>query len=156
MLQVSRQNAPECLPLVMEPMSQLYSSPLLVLDFQSLYPSIIIAYNLWYVRKLTYWEVMLTSLSYSTCLGKLSNHSTKTLGISTVSVPPGLLAALDTDGITGIQYSSISFSLDSQISTLVTPNEVMFTKPSIREGVLPRLLSEILETRVMVKKAMKK
>jgi DNA polymerase zeta len=45
--QVARQNAPECLPLVMEPMSQLYTSPVLVLDFQSLYPSIIIAYNLW-------------------------------------------------------------------------------------------------------------
>ena len=33
------QNALECLPLVMEPQSAFYTSPLLVLDFQSLYPS---------------------------------------------------------------------------------------------------------------------
>lgn len=45
--QVRNQNAIECLPLVMEPESKLYTSPVLVLDFQSLYPSIIIAYNLW-------------------------------------------------------------------------------------------------------------
>ncbi|MCJ1473437.1 DNA polymerase zeta [Lambiella insularis] len=46
--QVGRQNALECLPLVMEPQSAFYNSPLLVLDFQSLYPSVIIAYNYCY------------------------------------------------------------------------------------------------------------
>lgn len=45
--QVAAQAAPECIPLVMEPMSKLYTSPVIVLDFQSLYPSIIIAYNYW-------------------------------------------------------------------------------------------------------------
>ncbi|KAF2691597.1 hypothetical protein K458DRAFT_425528 [Lentithecium fluviatile CBS 122367] len=53
--QVGQQNALECLPLVMEPQSAFYSSPLLVLDFQSLYPSVIIAYN----------------YCYSTCLGRI-------------------------------------------------------------------------------------
>lgn len=53
--QVGQQNALECLPLVMEPQSDFYSSPLLVLDFQSLYPSIMIAYN----------------YCYSTCLGRI-------------------------------------------------------------------------------------
>jgi DNA polymerase zeta len=53
--QVGQQNALECLPLVMEPQSAFYSSPLLVLDFQSLYPSVMIAYN----------------LCYSTCLGRI-------------------------------------------------------------------------------------
>jgi DNA polymerase zeta len=53
--QVGQQNALECLPLVMEPQSDFYSSPLLVLDFQSLYPSVMIAYN----------------LCYSTCLGQI-------------------------------------------------------------------------------------
>ncbi|OLN86021.1 DNA polymerase zeta catalytic subunit [Colletotrichum chlorophyti] len=46
--QVGGQNALECLPLVMEPQSAFYNSPLLVLDFQSLYPSVMIAYNLCY------------------------------------------------------------------------------------------------------------
>jgi DNA polymerase zeta len=53
--QVGQQNALECLPLVMEPQSAYYNSPLLVLDFQSLYPSIMIAYN----------------YCYSTCLGRI-------------------------------------------------------------------------------------
>ena len=46
--QVGQQNALECLPLVMEPHSAFYSSPMLVLDFQSLYPSVMIAYNYCY------------------------------------------------------------------------------------------------------------
>lgn len=55
--QVGQQNALECLPLVMEPQSAFYSSPLLVLDFQSLYPSVMIAYN----------------FCYSTCLGRITS-----------------------------------------------------------------------------------
>lgn len=46
--QVGQQNALECLPLVMEPQSAFYPGPLLVLDFQSLYPSVMIAYNYCY------------------------------------------------------------------------------------------------------------
>lgn len=46
--QVGGQNALECLPLVMEPQSNFYTSPVVVLDFQSLYPSIMIAYNYCY------------------------------------------------------------------------------------------------------------
>ncbi len=32
----------------------------------------------------------------------------------------------------------------------------MFCKPEVREGVLPRLLKEILETRILIKNAMKR
>ena len=46
--QVGQQNALECLPLVMEPQSAFFPSPMLVLDFQSLYPSVMIAYNYCY------------------------------------------------------------------------------------------------------------
>jgi len=53
--QVGQQNALECLPLVMEPRSAFYPDPVLVLDFQSLYPSVMIAYN----------------YCYSTCLGRV-------------------------------------------------------------------------------------
>jgi DNA polymerase zeta len=43
------------MPLIMEPLSAFYNGPLVVLDFQSLYPSIMIAYN----------------YCYSTCLGRI-------------------------------------------------------------------------------------
>lgn len=46
--QVASMDPPECVPLVMEPESKMYSSPVIVLDFRSLYPSIMIAYNYWY------------------------------------------------------------------------------------------------------------
>ena len=53
--QVAAQKAPEILPLVLEPESKYYCDPVVVLDFQSLYPSMMIAYN----------------YCYSTCLGKV-------------------------------------------------------------------------------------
>jgi DNA polymerase zeta len=74
--QVGAQNALECLPLVMEPMSQFYTSPVLVLDFQSLYPSIVIAYN----------------YCYSTCLGRITNwRGTNKMGFADFKRTPGLL-----------------------------------------------------------------
>ena len=45
----------EVIPLVMEPQSGFYKDPVVVLDFPSLYPSMIIAFN----------------LCYSTCIGKM-------------------------------------------------------------------------------------
>ncbi|KAG5883182.1 hypothetical protein JTB14_018199 [Gonioctena quinquepunctata] len=50
-------NAPEYIALVLEPESKLYNDPVIVLDFQSLYPSIIIAYN----------------YCFTTCIGKVQN-----------------------------------------------------------------------------------
>lgn len=47
--QRARQRAPETIPLNMEPESGLYiKGPVVVMDFQSLYPSIMIAYNYCY------------------------------------------------------------------------------------------------------------
>lgn len=34
---------------------------------------------------------------------------------------------------------------------IITPNGVAFAPPSVRPGILPRLLREILETRIMVR-----
>lgn len=77
-LQVASQPAMECLPLVMEPESAFYSDPVVVLDFQSLYPSMIIAYN----------------LCYSTCLGKVFPSKSNVLGVSSYSADPHTLVDL--------------------------------------------------------------
>ncbi|KAG2322148.1 hypothetical protein Bca52824_015361 [Brassica carinata] len=118
--QVASQPAMQCVPLVMEPESAFYDDPVIVLDFQSLYPSMIIAYN----------------LCFSTCLGKLAHLKMNTLGVSSYS--------LDIDALQDF----------NQI--MQTPNSVMYVPPEVRRGILPRLLEEILSTRIMVKKAMKK
>ena len=77
--QVGGQNALECLPLVMEPQSAFYSSPMLVLDFQSLYPSVMIAYN----------------YCYSTFLGRVVNwRGSNKMGFTDFAREPGLLGLL--------------------------------------------------------------
>ncbi|KAI9460572.1 hypothetical protein BJY52DRAFT_1203789 [Lactarius psammicola] len=120
--QVGAQNAAECMPLIMEPLSAFYNSPLVVLDFQSLYPSVMIAYN----------------YCYSTCLGRVTPFKGQyKLGVAETNLPPGLLPTLQ-DHIT------------------VAPNGVMYAKPEVRKGLLGRMLTELLDTRVMVKQAMKR
>jgi DNA polymerase zeta len=82
--QVRKQKPLECIPLVMEPLSAYYKSPLVVLDFQSLYPSIMIAYN----------------YCYSTLLGRLRNYKAgdfNEIGTTKVKHPPGLLKLLEND-----------------------------------------------------------
>lgn len=67
----------EAIPLVMEPESRLYVDPVIVLDFQSLYPSQIIAYN----------------LCFSTCLGRPTHAAAAgtplRLGAQTYGLPKG-------------------------------------------------------------------
>ncbi|XP_078398728.1 DNA polymerase zeta catalytic subunit isoform X1 [Cetorhinus maximus] len=121
--QRSHMRAPQCIPLVMEPESRFYSNSVLVLDFQSLYPSIIIAYN----------------YCYSTCLGNidyLGKEEEFKFGCISQKVPPELLHQLWND-------------------ITISPNGVAFVKSSVRKGVVPSMLEEILKTRIMVKQAMK-
>ena len=119
--QVGQQNALECLPLVMEPQSNFYNSPLLVLDFQSLYPSIMIAYN----------------YCYSTCLGRIVGwRGQNKMGFADFKRQPQLLELVK-------NYINVS------------PNGMMYVKPEMRKSLLAKMLSEILETRVMVKSGMK-
>ncbi|KAF8898732.1 hypothetical protein BD779DRAFT_1485278 [Infundibulicybe gibba] len=118
---VGKQNAAECMPLTMEPTSAFYPGPLVVLDFQSLYPSIMIAYN----------------YCYSTCLGRAVDfQGGNKLGVVQLDNPPGLLESL-------------------REHIFVAPNGIMYVKPATRKGLLGRMLSELLDTRVMVKQAMK-
>ncbi|KAM4902870.1 DNA polymerase zeta catalytic subunit [Sylvia borin] len=121
--QRAQMKAPQCVPLIMEPESRFYSNAVLVLDFQSLYPSIVIAYN----------------YCYSTCLGHVENlgkYDAFKFGCTSLRVPPDLLYQIRHD-------------------ITVSPSGVAFVKPSVRKGVLPRMLEEILKTRIMVKQSMK-
>ncbi|KAH8413614.1 hypothetical protein KR222_002011 [Zaprionus bogoriensis] len=123
--QRAHMRAPEYLALIMEPESRFYADPLIVLDFQSLYPSMIIAYN----------------YCFSTCLGRvehLGNSGTFEFGASQLRVSRQLLEQL----------------LARDLVT-VSPCGVVFVKRQVREGILPRMLSEILDTRQMVKQSMK-
>ncbi|KAH6762547.1 recovery protein 3 [Perilla frutescens var. hirtella] len=119
--QVANQPAMECLPLVMEPESNFYADPVVVLDFQSLYPSMVIAYN----------------LCFCTCLGKITHPKTGGLGVSSYSP--------DLNTLRNLKHE-----------LLVAPNGVAYVPSKVRQGILPRLLEEILSTRIMVKQTMKK
>lgn len=109
------------MPLVMEPQAAFYTSPIVVLDFQSLYPSVMVAYN----------------YCYSTCLGRVRPFEGHyKFGVTDHTVDPALL-----------------YQLKDKVT--ISPNGIMYVKPEVRKGLLGRMLTEILETRVMVKHAMK-
>ncbi|CAG8922284.1 unnamed protein product [Penicillium salamii] len=119
--QVGQQNALECLPLVMEPQSDFYTSPVLVLDFQSLYPSVMIAYN----------------YCYSTFLGRAMHwRGRDKMGFMDYKRQPRLLELL-------------------KGKVNIAPNGMMYAKQEARQSLLAKMLTEILETRVMVKNGMK-
>ena len=83
--QVGLQNAPFAVPLIAEPESKFYNHPILVLDFQSLYPSVMIAYN----------------ICFSTCLGRVEKFKgTDKFGFTELKVADGLLELLK-DYLTG-------------------------------------------------------
>lgn len=83
--QVANQHALEYIPLVMEPLQDFYTDPVCVLDFRSLYPSIIIAYN----------------LCYSTCIGRLPEKegTAVKLGVKENIVDPALLKMIGIENI---------------------------------------------------------
>lgn len=123
--QRAHMRAPEFLPLILEPESKLYVDPVIVLDFQSLYPSMIIAYN----------------YCFTTCLGRVEHLGKRTpfeFGATQLKVSRTMLKKL-------MKKDLINFS----------PCGVAFVKSRVRDGILPRMLREILDTRLMVKNSMK-
>ena len=115
----------ECIPLIMEPNSNFYKSPLVVLDFQSLYPSVMIAYN----------------YCFSTLLGRLHNFNPNKNEIGylkNLSLPPGLVDLMEKEN-----------------AITLSPNGYMFVKSNVRKSILAKMLEEILSTRVKVKEVMK-
>ncbi|XP_033741299.1 uncharacterized protein LOC117328070 [Pecten maximus] len=123
--QRARMRAPECIALTLEPESRFYADPVVVVDFQSLYPSIMIAHN----------------YCFSTCLGRLrwldkAHEGPIEFGCTHLKIPPSVLKKLEND-------------------ITVSPNGVVFVQQHVRKGVISAMVEEILNTRLMVKKAMK-
>lgn len=73
---------------------------------------------------------------YSTCLGKIGDHVRRQFGVTDIRLEYDTVAPLR-------PYLHIS------------PNGVLFVQRSVRAGVLPCMLDEILRARVMIKTAMK-
>lgn len=117
----------------MEPCSGFYEDPVIVLDFQSLYPSMMIAYN----------------LCFSTCLGKLKQGFTSDFGSDT------------TERLGFINYpeeataNSIFYECSHGSRPYLSPNGSIFCSKETHEGILPLMLQEILATRQMIKRSMK-
>jgi DNA polymerase elongation subunit (family B) len=163
---VANQAAMEVIPLVLEPKSHFYTDPVLVLDYQSLYPSMILAYN----------------LCYSTCMGKLktgvvnpnsgrpapnSNVPAETTGrLGVINYPEPISAINSTLHVKNIEkyLGSLAQSNSSAVNSrkldehtpYVSPNGTIFCAKSVRHGILPMIIREMLDTRLMVKRAMKK
>jgi len=129
----------------MEPFSRFYASPVVVLDFQSLYPSVMIAHN----------------YCYSTFLGRITPwRSENKMGFTRLHRSPRLLELCEKDinsrpfppPPSPPLYSSKLISNDAPVA----PNGMMYINQTIRKSLLAKMLTEILDTRVMVKNGMKR
>mmetsp|Transcript_9965 Transcript_9965/g.19609 ORF Transcript_9965/g.19609 Transcript_9965/m.19609 type:complete len:157 (-) Transcript_9965:137-607(-) len=115
--QVANQASIEVIPLVLEPDSRFYTDPVVVLDFQSLYPSMVLAYN----------------LCYSTCLGRLTHPgdsrgpTTGKLGFTPYPAAKTAAALADQCGLAShASPSSASSSVSSSSSS-----SIPFPAPSL-------------------------
>jgi DNA polymerase zeta len=164
--QIRAQPAMEAQPLNLEPQSGFYASPVCVLDFRALYPSVIIAHN----------------LSFDTCLGKvgfdvvdaasflffapvldlpagphnqhLTNYHHHDGQLRRDPLPPPAPA----DPVARFLHPGLGADATYRPPTaalapggFVSPSGVAFVPQSVRVGLLPRMLSDLLAARVMVK-----
>ncbi|KAI0462032.1 hypothetical protein LJB42_004637 [Komagataella kurtzmanii] len=121
---VFKQDPLTYVPLIMEPEAGFYKSPIVVLDFQSLYPSLVIAYN----------------YCYTTCLGRMQDYDAlkeQTIGVTKNKLPAGILEVL-------------------KHHITLSPNGLMFVKSNVRRSVIGKMLIDLLDTRILVKSAIKK
>ena len=117
----------------MDPASGYYTSPVIVLDFQSLYPSQVIACVACVVHAhgACSRNSRRYNLCFSTCLGMAPLRG----GGSLAGVPRKFGAAQLT-----LEAGVIPSLVDKMH---IAPNGAMFVPPSVRPGVLPRMLSEV-------------
>lgn len=89
-----------------------------------------------------------THISYSTCLGRIEKWKGQNkIGFVSLQLPERLLELLKED-INGPSHCLIS------LMNSVAPNGLVFAKSTVRRALLAKMLSEILDTRVMVKASM--
>ena len=139
--QVGQQNALECLPLVMEPQSGFYNSPLLVLDFQSLYPSVMIAYN----------------YCYSTCLGRITSwRGANKMGFMDFKREPRLLELVEDD--INIAPNGMMYVKSTMRKSLLAKmlGEILETRVMVKSGMKvdkdDRALQQLLNNRQLALK----
>jgi hypothetical protein len=116
---VSNQAAMAVIPLVMEPQSNFYVDPVAVLDFQSLYPSLIISYN----------------LCFSTILGQLRRG---TAGEEDTTGSVGVLPYPEEYLVRNLSrtYPHCKDSNVSNSHPLISPSGAVFVRKDIREGLI--------------------
>lgn len=146
--QVRNQPALMAIPLVLEPESAFYWWPVAVLDFRSLYPSLMIAYN----------------LCYTTCLGRLhrlvgDDESTTTAKTKTGGgdrKPLGVYRVhASTSQLQLFERELQSVEPTSTCPVIVSPDETVYATRSIRRGIVPALIEEVISSRVVTKEGMK-
>ncbi|VDN20731.1 unnamed protein product [Cylicostephanus goldi] len=125
-----KMEAPEQLQLVMEPLSKVYFDPVIVLDFQSLYPSMVIAYN----------------YCFSTIFGKVFE-------LERMARENGNSIKVGAMKYTVAKSQLVECSLKKKLHC--SPLSAAFVTPAQRTGVLPTFMREVLGARVMVKASIK-
>ncbi|CAK9018846.1 DNA polymerase zeta catalytic subunit (Protein reversionless 3-like) (REV3-like) (hREV3) [Durusdinium trenchii] len=130
--QVASQPPLQYIALNLEPLSSMYIDPVAVLDFRSLYPSVIIANN----------------LCFSTFVGKVDAGGD-------FGFEAGVFSMLRCDRGAYPTGRDLKRMLTKD-DLLVLSNGAVFVKSRVREGVLPRMLREILMTRFAIKDALKR
>ncbi|GMH65595.1 hypothetical protein TrLO_g8868 [Triparma laevis f. longispina] len=137
--QIQDVEALEVIPLVLQPKSGIYHDPVVVCDFTSLYPSLIIAYN----------------LCYSTVCGKAKYETTLEGGNPGTTGRIGLFDYPEKKTAEVLYNHSERFGISDSDNAYVTPSGGVFVGKREKVGVLPKMLEELLETRAMIKRAMK-
>jgi DNA polymerase zeta len=195
--EVAKQAGLAVIPLVMEPQSGFYADPVLVLDFQSLYPSMIIAYNLCFttilgklnsgradhsgregaeathahtqgrVGVVPFPEASTATLLQGLCAGKMpTSYGEGQCEPASASVSASANASANASASANANVNTNTNAGSTRVTwlgsgtitedrTFLAPNGALFCSKAQRKGVLPRMLSEILRTRQMVKRDIK-
>lgn len=131
----------EELPLIIEPDSGFYTDPVAVLDFRSLYPSIICANNICYST--IFGHLKVGKPDDSVASNHVSSETTQKLGVLNY---PEVLSAIN----------SVSIGGDNSNDHFISPCGAVFVPKSVRQGVLPEFLEDLLTARITLKASLKK